>query len=293
MTYFNFHPKTEYSINGINKAVIDIFRKIKLNITQPNTEVIGSKIFPETISYQKYQDEKLSWLVPISNDINLSSDWFLPNIIKLSELKTKYQNQIVYSITTLPDLVENDIIIKGLSYNGPIGYVKEWDSNFRTITTIHSAGVSFDLGDNITFWRKTDTSINNIYFLGMGNTGTSGITNSTEIQKKTDVLDYPIQFSKQGAKISPYYGISPGNTFIFNDTLALNDVNGFTHTILNKFNKSLLSADFTYITTNDLYSKSNISNIKLVDQIDINTIQLEMKDKFKIINKYRIYEINI
>ena len=65
MTYFNFHPKTEYSINGINKVVIDIFRKIKLNITQPNTEIIGSKTFPETISYQNYQDEKLSWFQSI------------------------------------------------------------------------------------------------------------------------------------------------------------------------------------------------------------------------------------
>lgn len=296
MKYFDFHPNIQYSFNGVTKDVIDIFRTIKLNITSfdnIDTQVVGNKEFPENISYQYYQDEKLSWTVPIFNNIISSSDWFLPNDIKLSELMSKYENQIIYSITTLPDLIENDIIVKGLLFEGPKGYVKNWDSNFRSITTIHSAGESFDSGDNITFWRKTDTTVESISFLGMGNTGNSGITTSTEIQKKTEILDYPIIFMKENIKVSPYYGSSPGNTFIFNDTLALTGVNGFTHTVLNKFNKSLLNDTFTYNTTKDLYLESTFSNIKLLKKVYINNLELQMKDKFKIINKYRIYEINI
>lgn len=296
MKYFDFHPKIQYLFSDEEVDVIDIFRKNIINVSTTNTTnsmLFGNFIFPENIAYQQYENSNLSWIITSSNNITTPSDWCYPNNIKLSELGLKHKNQIIYSILTLPDLIENDVIIQGLSFNGPVAYVKNWNPIFRTITAIHSDDNRFQTGDNLTFWRKGETSVNSISFLGIGNTGHSGITTSTEIQKTTTIIDYPIQFIKGEDKVSPYYGISPGNTYINNYTLAMNGENGITHTILNKYNRSTLSDTFNFITTKDSYSNDIIANIKIPNNIDINKIKQETQNRFSIINKYRIYKINI
>lgn len=296
MKYFDFHPKINYSFINKDINIIDIFRKNIINLSESNitnNTLFGNFVFPENIAHQYLEDPNQSWMITSLNNIVTNSDWYYPNDIKLSELKIKYNNQIIYSILTLPDLIENDIIIRGLSLEGPFGYVKKWDPSFRSITAIHSDDNRFESGNNISFWRYNGTSAINISFLGIGDTGPSGITNSTEIQKTTEVIDYPLYFIKGEDKVSPYYGISPGNTYIVSDTLAMNGVNGITYTILNKYNKSTIPNNFTYITTKNLYSTSTISNIKIPNTIIINTVESETKNRFSITDKYRIYKIDI
>ena len=73
--------------------------------------MFGNFVFPENIAHQYLEDPNQSWMITSLNNIVTNSDWYYPIDIKLSELKIKYNNQIIYSILTLPDLIENDIIV--------------------------------------------------------------------------------------------------------------------------------------------------------------------------------------
>lgn len=295
MKYFTYHPKIFYNFDGINVNVIDIFRKNDIELSSQkliNTTLTESETTPEDIAKQYYSKEEDSWFVNLTNKIYLRSDWKWPLDIKTSENNTLYDNQLVYSIQTLPDLQEGDIITDEVDGAGTkFVYVKSWNPEFRSIVVMNSSGVSFEANDIVYFYRKTDDELVPISFLSMGTSGTDGITTSTQISKVTNYVDYPIRFKKDDEAVSPYYGSSPGNTYITNTTLSLLGADGFTYTALNKFNRSTLSNSFSYTSSNIGASDIDINNIKIDHYYNSSVASVFIKENFDITDKKRNYTI--
>lgn len=296
MKYFKTHPIVSYTLqNGIVSSIVDIFRKntISLTINKFVEDVSGDNRSPETIANRVYENTELSWIIPLSNNILTQSEWFISPEEKIKELEIIYNNQLVYSINTMPDLEENDIIVETAYLDSftTFSYVKKWNKEFRSIVALSPSGVTFLVNTPITFLRKTDESYEPISFLGMGVTMTDGITTSTDIVKATDVLDYPTQFIIGNDYISPYYGVSPGNTYIYSNILGMSGTDGFTHTILNKYNNSI-SATYTYLTERTSYTTETRA-LNLIDIIHIPTIEREYAQKLNAKNTTRSQHITV
>lgn len=295
MKYFTHHPKIIYNINNTNIDLVDIFRKTEIEITSDNISYINvttDKITPEMVSKQNYNNEEDSWFINITNGIFTRQDWHWPMNITKSENISKYMNQYVYSIKTLPDLQQGDIISTPNSTGITFEYVHSWNPKFRAITVITSNPL-FQLNDNISFYKKTETELIPILFLSMGLSGSDGITYSTTISKVTNYIDYPIKFKKDDRTISPYYGVSPGNTYIDNTTLSLEGSDGFTYTVLNKYNTSTLSSEFDYVDSRLAYLDLSINTVRIQKDYNIEGLSSLIKAQFDISDRKRNYTINV
>lgn len=297
MKYFTYHPKILYDFGGSNISIIDMFRKTDIELSPNNStysNVSEIKTTPEDISKQNYSTEEDSWFVNLTNQIYFRHDWKWPLHIKTSETNSLYENQLVYSIQTLPDLQEGDIITDEVDGESTkFVYVKSWNPEFRSIVVANESGVSFEAGNIVYFYRKTTDSLIPIEFLAMGTTGADGITTATEISRVTNYIDYPIKFKKNDETISPYYGTTPGNTYITNTTLSLLGADGFTYTVLNKFNRSTLDSSFDYDSSNIAAKDIDINTILLYKHYNSDVVAVLLKEKFDILDKKRNYKITL
>lgn len=250
MKYFTLHPVIRYSIPVFNTVteieLKNLFETRKLNLSKNRSFFlqIGNKIFPETVATEFLDDPEDSWLIHIINNLRSRTDWPETSEENLRKLVKKYENQTTYFIQTLPSLEINDIIVltsdlhtEGTTFQ-KLGVVLEWDSYLRSIRTLHSNGLSFAAGNNITFLRKENSDFKILNFLDTGNTQSGGLTYSTQIKRKENPLNVPLSFTQNGNLISAYFNLNstpPGNTFINSETLGITGPNGFTFTALSVY----------------------------------------------------------
>lgn len=296
MSFFSSHPLIQYTFSdGKAYDLVDIFKNIEITVTTPNIVseyLITSSETPEFIANNIYNNVELSWVVNLTNNILNESEWKVPNSVKRDRLETRYGNQKVYSIETLPDLQKNDIIVLTSSIGGntygSYSYVTAWDPVLRAISVIipdnsDDGFTSAGADRNISFVRTTSSGIvGPMSFLGMGQTLAAGTTNTTQILKITNYVDYPQKFTKEGQRISPYYNITgSGNTYINNETLLLGGTNGFTATLLYRFDTGVIGASFGYTSISSGYTSDNVDVISIINKVYVKTIQRKIYDSMK------------
>jgi hypothetical protein len=309
MTYFSNFPKIQYSFqNNKSFEMVDMFKKAVFSQNTLNNETvfdthqltIGAS--PEVASFNFYNNSAYSWILFASNNlVNPHTDWPVEWTSFLNSLDKKY-NGISYYIFKQPPIEIGDVIIKlqitgscsgaeEENYSGctltadntTYAIVKDWNIEFRYLTCVGGAGITFSEGDIFAVARKDSTDILKLLDFGIEFPTASVAETKFSVFKilradeEKNAIEY---FLADGKVISPYIKLNPVNA------------NGSVTQYYSKTNASKISIDGGYLTDSDnfygtalyCYSAENIKGIPTILQIKTKyDVELEENSK-----KYQI-----
>lgn len=285
MKYFQHHPYMSYNINGKEYSFLDIFRKNTLSVDENFQEVyvLRTNDSLESISEKLYDTPDNSWLLFLNNN------YFLHTDIPSFNTQIQLSNKKVYSIKTIHNIKQNDIVIDANLDNFGVTssflYVDSWDPVFRSVvvTEIGASGDSFQKHQSIAIIRK-NIDENGFDLI----TPPGGIS----LEKISYVENFPIRFRSTTNIVSPYLNVSgSGQTYFSESCVGVT----FNKTLLNSYITDGIShGAYSIVTKANKYTsqKTEISiKTPIVDAVS--PIESEIKKTMGILNRSRLFNIII
>lgn len=268
MTYFNYFPTIQYTFqNNKTFEMVDVFRKAVFSQNTLNNESVFETQqltiapSPEVASFNLYQNSAYSWILFASNNlVNPHTDWPTEWTAFLNSLDKKY-NGTTYYIFYQPSIQVGDVIIQlgitgscsgastedysGCSFvvdDSTYGIVKEWNSEFRYVTTVGESGLTFN--EDTLFGVARKDSTNTLRMVDFGDNYPRGkISNTTfsvfKIQRAESEKNSISYFLSNGSVVSPYAKISPV------------EVGGLVTNYFSKANATKITPNVGYLTDPD------------------------------------------
>lgn len=235
---FKNYPTISYTFGSKTVTLVDIFKNVSFTNTDNNNAFddyyIQDGETPEMISSKRYGTTGYAWLVLLTNNIlDIKNDWFISAFEFNQKTETNFGGDAVY-IPALPDLQENDIMVKVTAYNSTNAtainnqayrHVSSFDPYFRVVRGICGGG-TFANGDYILFARKNnDGSVTPLTFDNQDISPSKvDYTNILYIEEYKNSIDYII--TGNGVILTPYTNVTyPGGTAIESKTSYLDTEN--------------------------------------------------------------------
>lgn len=243
MTFFNAFPLTDYTLNGKNEKIIDMFRTVALSQNNSNvyeTVVVTDSDTLESIAEKYYDDPDLSWVIAMVNGIINPNEDFIKSGSQLKNLyDTKYNGFILYFEENI-NLQEGDILIKAdPSVNNQIdpenltssnlitntyAFVLEYSNEFRYARILTN---NFVTTDKLVAYRKIAENLQLVTFTAKFTIG--GVEQNScilNVKNKTSYLNSPVYLynTTDNTILSPYLKVNGSNNYI-NDYVRL-EANG-------------------------------------------------------------------
>jgi len=290
MKYFSYIPKIEYSFQGKEYKMIDIFRTNYITLEQDlkTEQLIDSQFSVEDTARSIFDDSNGHWIISTINNINSKSE--IPDFIDNTTTETveRYKRKKSYFFKEILSVNSGNFMIKAEDFStfsitggDPYAVVYEYNPNLRNITVI----------ENETTFAKNDTLI----FLRLNEQGTGfdivSPSQGVSLEKIEPWTNTPIRFIKNNINQNPYTNVSGSGITAFSSNST-----GIT------FTKTLL---YSYMTDGISHSSYNIENVisklKTKDNIRItlpnkNTLDSILEatqTAFDIENSSRVWNINI
>lgn len=209
--YFNKFNKINYTINGREYQLLDIFERVSFIYPYISPQVWDSYLIqeqesPEDVAKIVYGDTALSWFILMQNNIISDDEWYGGDAKFTNLLSQQYDGNAIY-ITNLPSLQEGDIVVKVTTTSGntvsqidenTYRIVKNFDKQFRYIWGIGGSG-TFSINDKIAFARKTNDTISFLKFIDSMTASETEFTTVKYVELKNQA---PIHFIKVNNRIA-------------------------------------------------------------------------------------------
>jgi len=290
MKYFSYIPKIEYSFQGKEYEMIDIFRTNYITLEQDlkTEQLINNQFSIENTARSIFDDSNGHWIISTINDINSKSE--IPDFIDntITETVKRYERKKSYFFKEILSVNSGNFIIKAEDFptfsitgGDPYAVVYEYNPNLRNITVIEN-GTTFAKNDTLIFLRLNEQR-----------TGLEIVPPSqgVSLEKIEPWTNTPIGFIKNNIDQNPYTNVSGSGITAFSSNST-----GIT------FAKTLLYSYMTDGISHSSYSIQNvISKLKTKDNIRItlpnkntlNSILEATQTAFDIENSSRVWNINI
>lgn len=249
MTFFNAFPLTDYTLNGKNEKIIDIFRTVALSQNNSNiyeTVVVTDSDTLESIAEKYYDDPDLSWVIAMVNGIVNPNEDFVKSSNQLQTLyNTKYSGKIIYFEENI-NLQIGDILIKVNSSVAPnilpanlvsgdlitstYTFVTDYSNDFRFARV---SSDSFVQSDKIAAYRRIGDTLQLITYRKKPTfTGSEQDACVIVAKRITNYLNSPVYFYNKTNQsiLSPYL----------------------------KFNSSALTNDYVKLEANGTYADNTL-----------------------------------
>jgi hypothetical protein len=260
MTFFNSFPLTDYTLNGKNEKIIDMFRTVSLSENNSNiyeTVVVTDSDNLESLAEKYYDDPNLSWVIAMVNNIVNPNEDFIKSSNQLQNLyNTKYSGKIIYFEENI-NLQVGDILVKVDSsvaantlpvnllatdlVTNTYAFVTDYSNDFRFARVSNS---SFVQSDKIAAYRKIGNTLQLITYRKKPTFGGNEQDACIIIAKKiTDYLNSPVYlYDKTNQSILSGY-LKFNSNVLTNDYVKLEATGTYADATLvddNAFRQSIL-----------------------------------------------------
>jgi len=294
--YFRYFDTFSYELNSRDFDFSNIFKRLAFSAKTMNNKKIMSDYYViegdtlENIAKEFYGDEKLSWLILLTNSM-ISKYEFPQSLDKIESLaKSKYPGSAFSFDEYMPEIRSGDILIKcTVSGNEITSYdadkyaiVQEYNNIFRHALVRENIGLAE--GDFVSIKRlDSNSSIVDVKInVVLSAVSVPTIRNFVQLKRIEKAIDSPVEFLNANSNyISPYYindTYEAASNALGVYSAAVSDSNTIYNTILYSYIRNISTPSMKTILQEYIEDNNKNRIIKVLKPKYVNVVMAAIQE---------------